>query len=157
MGSSRPSAAFSKMLLCFCSVSHYHGGRLCALWTYTEPTVFQTRTRSGKTNALCSRVNLAADAAASYRTRIAGPLRKAAMSGALSEVQWLLSLVPSGPVLEALKSLALAQAAVSMSGSTCKWLLGNGANGNIYVTKGDLKEALVAHVYRQDGHTDSAR
>ena len=56
-----------------------------------------------------------------------------------------------------LESLALAQAAVSMSGATCKWLLDNGANGNIYVTNGDLTEALVAHVYCQDGHIDSAR
>ena len=88
---------------------------------------------------------------------MARPLRKAAISGALSEVQWLVSLVPSGPILEALKCLALAQAAVSMSGATCKWLLDNGANGNIYVTKGNRVETLMAHVYRQDGHIDSAR
>ena len=102
-------------------------------------------------------LNLAVDAAASYRTRIARPLRKAAMSGALSEVQWLVSLVPSGPVLEALKSLALAQAAVSMSGATCKWLLNNGANGNIYVINGGPIEALAAHVYCQDGYMDGDR
>lgn len=81
--------------------------------------------------------------------------------GALAEVQWLLSVVPPGSQLEALKCLALAQAAVSSRGAICKWLLDNGTDGNIYVVKDfdetgcrirtSSKEALVAHVYRRSG------
>ena len=78
-------------------------------------------------------------------------------------MQWLLSVTPLGSQLKALKCLALAQAALSSRGATCKWLLDSGVDGTIYVVKksgkqglyalyvrnSEIKEALAVSLYRR--------
>ena len=58
---------------------------------------------------------------------------------------------------DSLEAVALAQAAISRRGATCKWLLDNGANRRTYLCGNDrsgVPQALVAYVYCQDGNLD---